>query len=104
MNFLAALIFSPPPLSGVTVHSGSLCSSLYISVSLLYMYFKLQDFKDGETGEYSVCCSIVLCIRQTLTFEITIAVQSLCFQRNNLVFTGTLHLTLKRKHFLSALN
>lgn len=77
INFLAALIFFPPPLSGVTVHSGSLCSSLYISVSLLYMYFKLQDFKDGETGEYSVCHSVVLCVRQTLILEVTTAIQSL---------------------------
>lgn len=68
------------------------------------MYFKLQDFKDGETGEYSVYHSVVLSVRQTLIFEVKTAVQSFCFQRNNLVFTGMLHFTLEIKHFWNALN
>lgn len=39
------------------------------------MYFKLQDFKDGETGEYSVCHSVgTVC--KTVGFEVTTAIQS----------------------------
>lgn len=42
------LLFS---FKGVTVPSGSSCSSSSIFVSLLYMCSRLQDFITGETGE-----------------------------------------------------
>lgn len=69
------------------------------------MYFKLQDFKGGETGEYSVCCSVVLSVRQTLIFGKVTAIQSVCFlKKKNLVFTGIVTFSTQKKHFWSAPN